>query len=710
VFEDFDANGNRVQSAPSDVFTVTLTGAQNTITGVTVVGTHSMRIPYQNGTEFDMQSIPRCVLYRTRNNDDGNLTLYRDQSAIVSGTYLGNNGETITFNNVILSDDALSANEVLYSQGERDAQSGNLPFISPEACGSIWPSADRLLSGAIPAASNIQESRNLIPGEQANWSDSIGFFRATRGRVLAVARLDERRIVWTDSEIFELDGEGVDDNGFGTIGAPRRLPSEVGLFGGDQGWQSMVEAAPGIFFRGTQTLIYLLPRGGVSPIAIGLDVQDTLSLFPNVTAAVYVQDDQTVRFTCNNSGNTDSISLIFDLEHQTWLVEGPFGAATLAACSYQGRMVHLRSNIVRQQRVSLTPLAFITNAWRSGVVHPFGLGQFGRVHNAQFYGEYEGDCALRAVFSFDEAAPETVTCEVNALTLMDVNANTLTGSNDLQSFTIAAGAPFSFKAHPGQSRCESVTVDWEIDVPFPSVVALQNAAAANATAINISLPANRAIGDRVVIAFMTSNTTTAVVAAGWTQRSATALAGDQTLTIVERILDGSEASPVAFTWTTQTSCFSVLWSIRNSHPSAAIELLVNGSAAALTTVIAPTVTPSWGLANTLWLTGLALSNRVTAGVTNAVSFPSNFRRIRSSSTISATPNLSGQLSGMDRALRATTLSPGTWVWTDATSEEAFTIAVRPHPTLASAGLNYHYWTMDVEGSGKSALKSPLQMG
>lgn len=717
VFETSDSHGNRIQSHPSDVGSFQLTAGNNVITW-SVTGTRSLRrLRFVQGGITAQGAFVSLVIYRTQAN---NITFYRDTVASISP--LTAPGLTITGQS-IQSDLALGANEVLYTQGARGALSGPLPFLTPEGCSSLAASADRILGGGLPALARIQESRPLFVAEQSNWSDGVGFQRETRGRVLAVQRLDERRIVWTSTELFELDGEGLDDNGIGTLGAPRRLPSDVGLYGGVLGWRSIVECSLGIMFQGLSDQIYLLPRGGSTPTPIGMAVQDRLAAFPVVTSATYMSADQTVRFTCNNVGATDSISLLYDIVQGEWVTEGPYGTPTASSIPYQGRMVLLQNNVVRQQRSQHPPAALIANAWRSGSLHPFGLGAFGLVLSTQFYGEYRGDCLLKCIFTFDDGTTtETILQEVNAITLgvlsNAANAFIVTPTN----VTIAQGAPFSAKFTPDQIKCECVRVDFEVDVPFPNVIAAAtatDATASNDVAFNMS--ALRQAGDRVIaILQVSANGAAAATAAGWTQRSSTTTAAGRQ-TILERILDGSEVSLVTLAWAgTAAAGFCNIWTVRNSHPSAAIEVasVSPNSSTALAANGAP-LTPSWGIANTLWLAALAIDERTAAAPaeTGGLSVhinPRFFRRGIASTNISATATLSGQLTSGDKADRVASLtptnSPTCWAYTNPSDARSFTIAIRPNDAIASEGLVYHYWTMDVEDAGKSALKSPLQMG
>lgn len=715
VFETFDSKGRRIQSTPSDVVSVTLAGAQNTITAAGV-SPHSLRYTRSDFGGFSpTNDVPAIVFYRTLNTANGNLTFFRDVT-VTSAPQGASVNAGVSF---LLSDAALSAREILYTQGARGSLSGPLPFIAPEPASSIAASADRILTGNLPAGSRIQESRPLFVAEQVNWSDEIGFERDTRGRVLAVVRLDERRIAFTATELFELDGPGLDDNGNGDIGAPRRLPSDVGLYGGVLGWRSVVECSLGIMFQGLIDQIYLLPRGGTTPQPIGMAVQDRLLAFPVISAAVYMAADQTVRFLCNNAGGTDSLCLLYDIVQQEWVAEGPYGAPTSAAAQYQDRVVLLQNNVVRQQRASHPPVALIANAWRSGSIHPFGLGQFGRVLNYQFYGEYRGDCTLRCIATYDDQTVETLNfAEVNAVTLFQqANANNGFISALQLVNPLSAGSPYSFVFTPNQMKCECVRVDWEVDTPFPNVVnagiSTQNTAVAS---INVTLASNRAIGDRMVVVVLVADSVDAATSAGWVQRATVSVAGSQRVTVLERTLDGTEVSPVAFAWTGGTAAaFVNHWTIRNSHPTAPIELAVFSPGVTLQTQSSNSVTPSWGLANTRWLAVLGLGSRTTAAASlpsgvNVQENPEGYRRGINSSVTSVTPHLSGQLEGGDVADRVAQRTPGPWSWFDPTTATTINIAIRPNEAIASEGLAYHYWTMDVDDAGKSALKSPVQMG
>lgn len=435
-----DSKNRLVRSAPSNLEQTTLLPTED-ILSVTANPSVSLRDGgvLDNIAPSQLQSAPVTVFYRTPNIDNGQGTFHLD----VTEPYPNLGLKVQSTKNLTQSDDDLSDNEILYTQGARGALSGPLEFTCPDAAGSIAASADRILTGQLLNDTQIQESRPLFPGEQVQWNDTLGFFRDVRARMLAVARLDERRILFTATQLFECDGPGLDDNGLGEIGAPRRLPSDVGLYGGKDGWRSIIEISAGILFQGLRNQIYLLPRGGVTPAPIGFAVEDTLDSYPDIAAAVYMNEDQTVRFMCNNEDGTECVVLLFNVRFLEWFVEGPYAFKWRSAARAGGRFYALTSaGDLLRQRSELLPLSFIDNAWRSGTLHPFNAGMFGRVLAFWFYGTFRGNCRIRAIARWDDTTTET--------------------HDWVDVVDLEHGQQFVYRFEFDQLKCESCTIDFEI--------------------------------------------------------------------------------------------------------------------------------------------------------------------------------------------------------------------------------------------------------
>lgn len=388
VEEWTDLQGRVHRSEPSDPVTVTLGASDNEI-----------EITGEEGIT-DRSSVDLSSLQTGRRRFNVFCTLDAPDTQFHAAVQGDEYPLTIT-----LSDSDLADNDILYTQGASGARSGPAPFVAPQPARYLAASGDKVLSGGLPERSRIQESRAAFLNEPITWSASIGGFRDPRGEVLAVASLDERRIVFTATEIVEVPGEGLDINGNGDLGAPRRLPSQVGLYGGHLGWRSIVETELGLFFQGSADKIFVLPRGGGAPTWISEPVQDTLAAFPDISAAVSLRDEQTVAFTCNNAAGDDAIVLLYDLAAQQWLFDDDT-AAIKSATHYQGRLVLLRGGSVLQQNDSHPASAFIDTEVILGTLHPFGEGQEGQIDTILLVCEFRGDCVVTAYISNDDGATE----------------------------------------------------------------------------------------------------------------------------------------------------------------------------------------------------------------------------------------------------------------------------------------------------------------
>lgn len=432
TYEWFDELGVLHTSEPSEFKQVTLGPTEDTI-DVEIVGAHSLR---RNVTATTLGLATYQVIWLSDADSD---QLHRVRTDALNFTGYGNYSIALSLD--FTSADIL-AGEIIYVQSQR-------PLVSaaPYPCRFIAANSSRMLIGGLPDPSMVQESLDLFPGEALLWSQDIGFFAKVRGVVTGVAYLDERRIVFTETEIFQIPGDGIDVNGNGTFGPPIKLPSD----GGCIDWRSIVECSLGLFFQLDTDKIYLLPRGGGAPTWLGEAVRDQLALFPSIRAATLIRADQTVRFFCANSGNTDSIVLVYSIRHKEWFQHGPFGSGARGACEYEGRHVIVNgSGAVLQQSTSETPTAFINTTWGSGAIHPFGPGNWGRIKAVVFYGEIRGNCQLGCTVTFDDQETETLTPV---------------------SVTGTAGDPVRRRFTPNRQKCESIRVD------FP-VTALEGAATA----------------------------------------------------------------------------------------------------------------------------------------------------------------------------------------------------------------------------------------
>ena len=438
TFEWTDSQGRLHTSEPSEVVEVTMGASDDTI-AVTVTTPLSTRC--SNNTEF-YGGACRVVVFRSLAAPDKQLL--RAGGTVISPGGIWGRNVTVT---LTTSDTVVEALAVIYTQAGSGARSGPNAFVAPLPCRYIWPSSDKLVTGGLPAITQIQESRAAFPNEPITWAQNLGGRAAAPESVLAVVKLDEQRFAFTANGIFVFTGDGLDLNGVGDLGTPRRLPSPGGLYGGVDGWRSLVETAIGVFFQMASDSIFLLPRGGGSPVFIGDPVRDTLEAFPVITSATYLKTEQQVCFTCNNSGGTDSVILVYDLTEQQWFVDTDT-TGLIASTELDSRLVILRANnTIERQNVTHPASAFIPTTVESGTLYPFGQGGQGQIDEIQFYGEFRGNCTLTPSLSFDDGKTYT------ALTAKSLST--------AGSPAYTAGDTVSLKWGPNRMRGDRVRIKFE---------------------------------------------------------------------------------------------------------------------------------------------------------------------------------------------------------------------------------------------------------
>lgn len=414
VSEGRDAYGNIVQGDISEVSTVAMGGADDTIT-LSISG--DLGLPVSDRV---------FVGYRS-----------------ISGINQLRRAETTTSSSLVyLANDAtVGTHGIIYTQAGRGAISGTTPQEAPFPADYLWKWGSRILAAN---ADQAFVSREIFPGEQATWSQAVGFtIPKISERIKGVAALDQRGFLFTSERIYWFSGDGPNDAGEGRYSEPLPLPTSTGL----EDWRSLVETPLGIFFQGSNGQLWVLPRDGSPPVWIGQPVRDTLVSFPTVTSATLVTDEQLVSFTCNNTGLTDARIVSYDLRAKTWIVD-EFGSSTpiTAACSYQGRLAMISAGIVYTEKTTLTPTTFIEHGLTTGTIKPF---DWGKIVRFGVIGEYRGDCDVYARISHDDGKSFT----------------TMTKVQQLRAATYTAGDTVDIEWTPSRWKTDGFRLDFSARTP-----------------------------------------------------------------------------------------------------------------------------------------------------------------------------------------------------------------------------------------------------
>lgn len=218
---------------------------------------------------------------------------------------------------------------------------------------------------------------------------------------------------------------------------------------------------------------------------------------------------------------------------------------------------------------------------------------------------------------------------------------------------------------------------------FPTVAATNSTAdSANATNHTVNLPTGISNGNLLLVTIACRNSTTTITfPAGWTIVGSEWTTGGSAsahsrMALYRRTADGSEGSTISVTTDVSNSCASISKRITGHHTSSNPEL---GTAATgdSTTPDPPSLTPSWGAEDTLWV---AMSGKGAGG--SASGYPTNYSQNQLS--VPTTSGTNAALYWAERELNGTSDDPGTFTQSSAVWG-AQTLAIRPAAAAVDGG-------------------------
>lgn len=429
VYKWTNGQNRLTQSRISEIQTINTVGTDDTVEA-SIYAPHTLRLDSNSG------STATISLYRT----EASGSIF--QLTATANVPLGDEfGEPIIITD-LTADSALLDEEPLYTQAEDGALTGVLQNDPPPPCRYCWPVGQRVFIGGLPDESEVAISKELAPAEGLAFSDSFAFRARVEGTVTAVAGLDGVPIAFTADRIYRFPGLLPSDNGAeGQLGPALLIPSE----GGCDNWASIIETSHGLFYQARDGKLMLLPRGDGSPVWIGERVRDVLASFPTITAAAYSDEDHCVLFTCQNSGGTASVILVFDLRIGQWYRDTFASAQVIkAAVGYRGRLAYIDTATVRLQSTSLTPSSFIEYNAKTGTIAPFE--NHGRIIQVTAFGEFRGNCQIRLRISYDDG-----------VTFTNLATKTLTTAGGF-----VQGQSFQLQWWPRIRKCAAFVLDFQV--------------------------------------------------------------------------------------------------------------------------------------------------------------------------------------------------------------------------------------------------------
>lgn len=279
---------------------------------------------------------------------------------------------------------------------EPSPENGGLTLenLAPPGCSIIHATQDRLIFAGIPGLPNrLGYTKLRGDGEVASCHDSLYVdLPPTGGDVTAIGYLNETLIVFKETAIYALSGDGFDNNGGGqNYGPARLLNSDVGAVS-----QEALGLTPkGIIFQSSKGW-YLLNHGW-SAGYVGNGVEDFNG--DTVVSTETMESQHQVRIV------TTSRTIIWDYLVGEWF---EWSRSSVSACMWNGahHVVSRTENGVLTQSATHNgndvdmPKLDIETGW----IKVAGLQGFKRVKKVLILGEWRGTHHLRVkcAYNYDE--------------------------------------------------------------------------------------------------------------------------------------------------------------------------------------------------------------------------------------------------------------------------------------------------------------------
>lgn len=286
VYTWTDNKGQIHTSAPSIGLDITLAGATATQQQDIVVPT--LRLTQKDNVVID--------LYRT----EAAGTIFYKVTSVSTPIENDPSIDTITINDTT-SDADLINNEVLYTTG------GVLDNIAAPSSSIIESFSDRIFLAGLEDENRLQFSKIRFQGAPVEFNDTLTIqLNSKGGPITALAAMDEKLVIFKESALFYLSGDGPNNLGQqDTFIKPELVSSDIGCINVD----SVVLTPSGLMFKSKKG-IYLLSRGlQLSYIGANVEIFNDLK----ISSAIVIPEENQVRFTTE-----DGDTLVYNYYVQQW--------------------------------------------------------------------------------------------------------------------------------------------------------------------------------------------------------------------------------------------------------------------------------------------------------------------------------------------------------------------------------------------------------
>lgn len=331
------------------------------------------------------------------------------------------------------ADSVIAGNATLYVQSGQTLQNS---FPPPSRFGCVG--GQRLFLGGLIRPDIVQASKLIFGDQSPSFADNDAFRIVLPSACTGLAFMDTVTMFTTEG-IYIATGDGPTDDGLGDFGGLTRLPFSLGCIEP----RSVITVDDGTYFQSARGL-YLLPRGFGTPVPAGDMVMDTLAAFPIITgvATLTKTTEQTILWTCVNTGGTAGVRIVYDLVHKAWSVDQVFdvGLGASAPMSGIGQWIGGETVTFGPNVLTSTSALQVSNSGfveaqpnsgpinmilRTGDMRPFGSSARGIVQRYAVMGELRSACTVNTLMTTDQ----TVTPSSPSRVFTGVAPDTVVGAN-----------------------------------------------------------------------------------------------------------------------------------------------------------------------------------------------------------------------------------------------------------------------------------------
>lgn len=393
----------------------------------------------------------RVAVYRTAADPFGDSPFFRASS--LDPTATGNNGylendptaDTVTFVDG-MTDATLITKQLDYQN------TGELDNVAPPAPSVMVGGKGRVFLAGFEQPNLIIYSKLNFFGAALAFNDALTLeVDPDGGPIAALGVLDDKLVIFKESRVFALIGDGPNNLGGGEFSAAQLVTSDAGC----TNQRSVVSVPAGLMFQ-TAKGVYLLDRS-LQLSYVGADVEAYNE--QTITAATLIADRNQVVFLTD-----DGAALLYDYFFNQW---STFTAHEgVGAVVWRGAYAYLRGDAVtRVQTAGLYtdglvsyPLKMET-AW----VKLRGLQGFQRVRRAHVLGEFKSTHTLRFSVGYDYEPGYDAVALFDPSAAMDADAygDGVYGSG---VYGGEGSAVYQFRASLPKQKCQAVRFRFE-DVP-----------------------------------------------------------------------------------------------------------------------------------------------------------------------------------------------------------------------------------------------------